>query len=188
MLDKSLPYAEIWMTRPLQETVPETSLAEGFHFETYLPQAEEDWAEIETSVGEFKNKEEALIYFQKAFAPYPNELTERMFFVVTDEGERIATCSAWQKQVRGENYPVFHWLAVKPGYQGKGIAKALIAKVLQKFPDLNKNSPIYLHTQTWSYPAIKLYQRFGFDFISENMDGTPNPDYEKAVKIIEEYS
>jgi ribosomal protein S18 acetylase RimI-like enzyme len=188
MLDKSLPYAEIWMTRPLHEPVPDVPLAEGFHFGFYEPGAEKDWAAIETSVGEFENEEEALIYFQKTFAPYPEELAERMIFVVTETGERVATCSAWRKERQGQSYPVFHWLAVKPGYQGKGIAKALTAKVLSLFPELSHNSPIYLHTQTWSYPAVKLYKKFGFDFIAENMDGTMNPDYEKAQKIIEENS
>ncbi len=188
MLDKSLPYAEFWMTRPLNDSVPEIPLAEGFRFEFYTPGAEADWAAIETSVGEFENREEALTYFQKTFAPYPDELAERMLFVVTEKGERIATCSAWRKDRQGESYPVFHWLAVKPGYQGKGIAKALIAKVLTLFPDLSENSPIYLHTQTWSYPAVKLYQTFGFDFIAENMDGSVNPDYEEAKKIVTERS
>lgn len=35
MLDKTLPYAEIWMTRPLQQNVPITPLAEGFEFRFY---------------------------------------------------------------------------------------------------------------------------------------------------------
>ncbi|MCH3677232.1 GNAT family N-acetyltransferase, partial [Enterococcus faecium] len=52
MLDKTLPYAEIWMTRPLQQNVPITPLAEGFEFRFYQKEDESAWAEIETSVGE----------------------------------------------------------------------------------------------------------------------------------------
>ena len=43
MLDKTLPYAEIWMTRPLQLPVPMTPLAEGFKFRTYPKGDESAW-------------------------------------------------------------------------------------------------------------------------------------------------
>ncbi|EGP5048291.1 GNAT family N-acetyltransferase [Enterococcus faecium] len=184
MLDKTLPYAEIWMTRPLQLPVPMTPLAEGFEFRTYQKGDESAWSEIETSVGEFQTTDEALEYFQKNFAPYPEELERRMFFVETKNGEKVATCTAWRKKSREGVYPVFHWLAVKPVYQGKGLAKALTAKVLQEFPPLHTDGPIYLHTQTWSHQAIALYKKMGFSFIAENLDGTPNPDYEKVMQVL----
>ena len=79
MLDKTLPYAEIWMTRPLQLPVPMTPLAEGFKFRTYQKGDESAWSEIETSVGEFQTTGEALEYFQKNFAPYPEELERRSY-------------------------------------------------------------------------------------------------------------
>ena len=79
MLDKTLPYAEIWMTRPLQQNVPITPLAEGFEFRFYQKEDESAWAEIETSVGEFQTTDEALEYFQQNFAPYPEELEEGCF-------------------------------------------------------------------------------------------------------------
>lgn len=97
MLDKTLPYAEIWMTRPLQQNVPITPLAEGFEFRFYQKEDESAWAEIETSVGEFQTTDEALEYFQQNFAPYPEELERRMFFVETKKGEKVATCTAWRK-------------------------------------------------------------------------------------------
>ena len=166
MLDKTLPYAEIWMTRPLQQNVPITPLAEGFEFRFY------------------QKEDEALEYFQQNFAPYPEELERRMFFVETKKGEKVATCTAWRKKSREQVYPVFHWLAVKPDYQGKGLAKALTARVLQEFPTLHTDGPIYLHTQTWSHQAIALYKKMGFTFIAENLDGTPNPDYEKVMQVL----
>lgn len=184
MLDKTLPYAEIWMTRPLQQNVPITPLAEGFEFRFYQKEDESAWAEIETSVGEFQTTDEALEYFQQNFASYPEELERRMFFVETKKGEKVATCTVWRKKSREQVYPVFHWLAVKPDYQGKGLAKALTARVLQEFPTLHTDGPIYLHTQTWSHQAIALYKKMGFTFIAENLDGTPNPDYEKVMQVL----
>ncbi|MGQ4819862.1 GNAT family N-acetyltransferase, partial [Enterococcus faecium] len=76
----------------------------------------------------------------------------------------LASCTAWRKKSREQVYPVFHWLAVKRDYQGKGLAKALTARVLQEFPTLHTDRPIYLHTQTWSHHAIALYKKMGFTF------------------------
>lgn len=80
-------------------------------------------------------------------------------------------------------YPVFHWLAVKSDYQGKGLAKALTARVLQEFPTLHTDRPIYL---THRHGAIGdcSYKKMGFTFIAENLDGTPNPDYEKVMQVL----
>ncbi|MGG5313470.1 hypothetical protein IGL76_002190 [Enterococcus sp. DIV2381] len=183
MLDKQLPYAEIWMTRPLEEVLPDYPLNEQYHFEKYRPGAEKDWAAIETAVGEFDSIDEALAYFDQAFAPYQEELTKRMFFVVNEKNERVATCTAWWK-LREEEYPLFHWLAVKPEHQGKGIARSLTIEVLRRFQQLTSQSPVYLHTQTWSHPAIKLYQSLGFTFIPDNFDGSVNSDYQKVMDIL----
>lgn len=88
MLDKHVPYAEIWMTRPLSDSLPTQSLATGYHFEYYRLGDETEWARIEQSVGEFATETEALAYFQRAFLPYQEELQQRMLFVVTDTGEK----------------------------------------------------------------------------------------------------
>ncbi|WP_165003825.1 MULTISPECIES: GNAT family N-acetyltransferase [unclassified Enterococcus] len=184
MLDKTVPYAELWMTRPLEAPVPPIPLADGFHFEYYDSGAEADWAAIETAVGEFEDEKKALAYFQQNFAPYPEELKKRMLFVVTEKGDRIATCTAWQKKRKDGSFPVFHWLAVMPDYQGKGLAKALTAATIRNFQQIAHAGPIYLHTQTWSHPAISLYEKLGFTSIDKNFDGSSNPEYEKAMHIL----
>lgn len=183
MLDRQLPYAEVWMTRPLEEKLPVYPLNEEYRFEKYQPGSEKDWAIIETAVGEFDSVDEALMYFNKAFAPYPEELKKRMFFVTNEQNERVATCTAWRK-LREKEYPLFHWLAVKPEHQGKGIARSLTIEVIRCFQQLMTQGPIYLHTQTWSHPAIKLYQSLGFACIPENFDGSANPDYQKVLDIL----
>ncbi|MGM9904214.1 MAG: GNAT family N-acetyltransferase [Enterococcus sp.] len=184
MLDKSVPYAEIWMSRPLDLSLPSYTLDTNYHFEMYRPGAEQDWACIETAVGEFESVGEAMDYFEKTFTPYPEELNKRMFFVVDQNNERVATCTAWEKTRHGKKYPVFHWLAVKPEHQGKGIAKSLTIEVLRCFQKIANYGPVFLSTQTWSYPAVRLYQNLGFTFMTEKFDGSINPDYQKAMDII----
>ena len=65
MLDKTIPYAEIWMYRPQNIPVTEPSLPEGFHFEFYQPGDELEWATIETAVLEFEKESQAVDYFKK---------------------------------------------------------------------------------------------------------------------------
>lgn len=186
MLDKSIPYAEIWMYRERELPVTEKALPEGFHFEFHQDGDELEWAAIETAVSEFDGETKALDYFNEKFAPYPQELKQRMLFVTDPSGEKVGTCSAWWKETNGNRYPLVHWVAVKPAYQGKGLAKAMMTRTLKLLQNLETTSPIYLHTQTWSHPAIRLYQKLGFEITDKNLDGSPNPEYDKAMSILAE--
>lgn len=185
MLDKTIPYAEIWMYRLKDLPVTEQALPEGFHFEFYQEGDETEWAAIETAVSEFEDEAQALDYFQKKFAPFSKELKRRMLFITDSEGRKIGTCSAWWKELPdGTRYPLVHWVAVRPGYQGKGIAKAMLRRTLKQLQKLEATTPVYLHTQTWSHVAIRLYQKLGFEITDKNLDGTPNSDYKKAMEIL----
>lgn len=185
MLDKQVSYAEVWMIRSIATELPFVPLADGYHFEYYQPGNEKDWVRIECAVGEFENEQDGYDYFQRSFAPYPEELKKRMLFVVNNQGEKVATCTASFKERFDGNYPLFHWLAVVPTHQGKGLAKALTIEILTLFQKAELQRPIYLHTQTWSHSAIKLYQKLGFSLLSENFDGSENPDYPLAMEILE---
>lgn len=186
MLDKTIPYAEIWMYLPQNIPITEPSLPEGFHFEFYQPGDELDWATIETAVLEFEKESQAVDYFKKKFSPYSTELKQRMLFVVTSSGEKVGTCTAWWKEVpNGTRYPLVHWVAVKPGYQGRGLARAMMNYTLILLKKLESTSPAYLHTQTWSHVAIRFYQQLGFVLSDKNLDGSPNPDYLKTIEILE---
>ncbi|MBM6615353.1 GNAT family N-acetyltransferase [Desemzia sp. RIT804] len=191
MLDKSIPYAEFWMYRVKDLPVSEPNLPAGFHFgfhfEFYQEGDELEWAAIETAVAEFDDEAQALDYFKQKFAPYPQELKKRMLFVTDPLGEKVGTCSAWWKETaNGDRYPLVHWVAVKPGYQGKGLAKSMMKRTLKTLQNLEDTSPIYLHTQTWSHVAIGLYQKLGFKITDKNLDGSPNLEYKKAMDILAE--
>lgn len=54
-------------------------------------------------------------------------------------------------------YERLHWLGVKDKDKGKGIAKALVSYICEQC-----KGTMYLSTQSWSYPAIHIYEQFGF--------------------------
>lgn len=186
VLDKTIPYAAVWMVRPRELPVTEFALSEGFSIVSFQEGDQLKWAEIETAVGEFEDTEEALNYFNRTFAPYPEELKKRMVFVQSESGEKVGTATAWWKEAADSTrFPLVHWVTIKPDYQGKGLSKALTSSVLSLLQELESHPSIVLHTQTWSHKAIHLYEKFGFEISDKNLDGTPNPDYKKAMNILD---
>lgn len=185
MIDKSIPYAEIWMVRTRELPINNFPLPNGFSLAFYQAGDDLAWAEIETAVAEFAREDEALKYFNRTFARHPEELEKRMVFIETEAGEKIGTATAWWKETAdGARYPLVHWVAIKPDYQGRGLSKPLMSKVLQVLQDLENHDSIVLHTQTWSHVAIQMYEKFDFKITDKNLDGTLNPDYEKAMEVL----
>lgn len=61
---------------------------------------------------------------------------------------------------------------------------SLITRVLILFEQLGMELPIYLHTQPWSYRAVKLYNDFGFCIAQTDTYGTAVNEYEKAMPVL----
>ena len=84
MLDKSVPYAGIFMVRPAGTPFTPFQIPDRFSYALYRDGDERDWARIETSVLEFEGEFEALLYFNKKFKTYPEELPKRCLFIEND--------------------------------------------------------------------------------------------------------
>jgi len=187
MLDKSVPYIEIIMHREAGVEIPTYPLPEGYSFKIYEPGDEKEWARIETSVGEFDNEMDALLYFQKEFLPFTKELPRRMIFIVSPDGELIGTASAWWDYAFERRCPLVHWVAVKPGHQGKGLGKAITAEVVRLMTVVDGEGVFYLKTQTYSHKAIGIYEWAGFTITGEKgLFGYSNDRFDEAVKLIDD--
>ena len=86
-------------------------------------------------------------------------LCDRMLFVVNEKGEKVATATAYPTD--DPQLGQVHWVAVKREEQEKGIAKALMAKVLQVMVE-HGNTRAMLHTQTVTWVAVRMYLNLGF--------------------------
>ena len=185
MLDKSVPFVDVFMHRKKGAAVPVYNLPAGYGYSYFRPGDEKSWAKIETSVLEFPDELDALIYFQKAFLPFITELEKRCLFIENDKGEKIATSTAWWGYTGVRRDPWLHWVAVKPQYQGLGLGKAIISKITQTMVEIEGDRDFYLHTQTWSHKAIKLYQKIGYEITSEKyLDKYTNDNYERAMAVL----
>lgn len=187
MLDKSIPYLNVIMKRPANITITEFDLPQGYSFVWFDKGLEYKWAEIETSVGEFDTVDEALDYFRAEYIPFEEELKKRLLFVRNENHEEIGTITSWWNITGKRRDPSIHWFAVKKEYQGLGLGKALVSECLKRLLHLEGNHEVFLHTQTWSYRAIALYLKAGFNIEPDEVFANYNNDYLDAIPILQKY-
>jgi RimJ/RimL family protein N-acetyltransferase len=185
MLDKSVEYVDVLMQRRQGTPVPVFELPKGYTYSYFNPGDEKAWAKIETSVLEFDDELDAFIYFQKEFMPYLPELEKRCIFIETNDGEKVATSTAWWGYTGIRRDPWLHWVSVKPAYQGLGLGKAIVSKTTQLMLEIEGDRDFYLHTQTWSHRAIRIYEKVGYIITSDkNLSKYTNENYEKAIAVL----
>lgn len=188
MLDKSIQYYDVLMKRKIGTIISKPSLPHGFKFSFFKVGDEKSWAEIETSVGEFEDINSAIKYFQDTYLSYLDELERRCIFIENAKGIKVATITNWWNYTGQKRDPWIHWLAVHPQYQGIGLGKAIVFKAMINIKEIEGDKDVYLHTQTWSYKAINIYKKAGFNITSERgLGGYENNNYEKALLILENY-
>jgi GNAT superfamily N-acetyltransferase len=186
MLDKSIPYKRIIMKldKSKNDFNDNIVLPEGYFFRMYEPGYEEYWAETEAEVLEYKSKKEALAYFKKELLPYQKQLKRRMVFIFNEEGVAVANACAWYINYKGRHQAQVHYVGVRPKYQGLGLGRAIFTKILTLFSQYEKGQDIYLHTQTWSHVAIRMYLKMGFVLIKDDSLGYHDKNFEEAVAVL----
>ncbi len=163
MLDKSIPHYPLTMNKTDTKNYPRHALPDGYEFVFYQKGDEVKWAEIETDVGQFSCVEKGIECFMRDFVNGQNlDPRERMLFVKSADGEYVATASLWNGKYLGEECQRIHWVAVKDKCAGKGIAKALLTRLMDLYNELGYCGFIYLLTGTRNYPAVSIYRKFGF--------------------------
>lgn len=180
-IDKTIPYAKLFMVCTCP-SYPRHVLPKGFLIRNFREGDASNWAKIIVSAQEIEDEKEALRYFHENYCMDREKLKKRCFFVENDQGEAIATCTAWDC-LYGKSYHSLHWFSVSAPYQNKGIGNALLDKVMEYIVEFGE-TPIYLSTKTNSYSAILMYQKRGFRLISNRFDGAKNNDYQKGMRIL----
>ena len=187
MLDKRVPYVGFYMHRRAGAKIASYPLPKGYRYTFYEAGDEHDWARIETAVLEFDSEFAALLRFEQEYMPYPDDLARRCIFIANSKGEKVATSIAWWRYIKSERRPWLHWVAVDPAYQGLGLGKAIISRIVELMVELEGDVDFYLSTQTWSYKAVDIYKNNGFKPTPEKIlyiDSSRN--YRKALKILKE--
>lgn len=172
--DERIRYYELLLERDLEQ-IPQMPLPEGYHFVFYQQGDRDVWIDIEKSAKEFSSYEQGLISWNKYFENRQEELPVRMVFIENLTGEKVATATAffdiYGRDKSGDGW--LHWVAVRREYQGRGLAKPLIAYVLNVMRELGyKHAKIPTQTNTWL--ACKIYLDFGFMPLPKNAINSRN--------------
>ncbi len=159
--DEPIEHIEFTMIRRDLNDLPPVELPEGFRIRTFRDGDIANWCRIETSVDEFSTIENAERYFDREFGPQIEFMGDRSFMLETINGEAIGTTTAWMGTLDGEMVGLIHWVAIEPDYQGRGLAKPLLATAMHRLAQDHQRA--FLSTQTTSYRAVGLYLKFGFE-------------------------
>ena len=163
MLDNSIEYIPLLMTKEDTKVYPKYALPEGYRFRFYAAGDEKAWAALECSVGQFETEEAAIACFSREFLENQRlRPEERMLFVIDPAGKAVATAALWDGDFLGKIEQRLHWVAVSDECAGKGIAKAMLSRLLELYNELCFGGFLYLRTGTRNYPAIGIYKKFGF--------------------------
>lgn len=154
----------VWMTRSDLKNIPEHPLPEGFRFRMLEDGDRETWSEICFEAGGmFDDMDKARATFDKDFGGHEEELKERCFFVVDEAtGKTVATTTAWYDHKPGEEDPGrIHWVAVRKDYQGRKLARPMLAEAMRFLAKHHTKG--CLATNTGCARAIGIYLDFGFE-------------------------
>ena len=187
MLDRSIPYYNIIMKKDTPTTVSVLALPPQFELHSYRPGVQQQWAELEYEIGDFPSVQKASAYFAKTYLSRSALLARRGIFVSDKKsGCLVGAGIAWFDDQNGAPVSLLHWLITKETYHGRGIGSALIAAALSIYEKEN-DFPVYLHTQPWSYQAIRLYHKFGFQLMKQESFAGYENQYALAVPVLARY-
>lgn len=150
----------IHLVRAHLDALPDAPLPPGFTLRRYQPGDAARW------LGIIQATEEHLAigpdHHRRAFGTDDDLLAHRQLFLVAPDGTSIGTATAWfGSEPYSEDWGRVHWLAILPAWQGRGLAKPLLAATLSRLRDLG-HQRAYLVTESVRRPAIALYRQFGF--------------------------
>ena len=168
--DPRIPYYELILEQDLTD-IPEMALPQGYHYENYEPGDRAVWITLEKSAKEFTSCEEGEAAWQRYYAGHEKELENRMFFVVDEYGQKLATATAYYDIHTGDDGQTgwLHWVAVRKDKQGHGLSKPLITHVLRHMKSLGYQRAV-VPTQTTTWLACHVYLDLGFRPVPQNAD------------------
>ena len=192
--DSRIRYVHLTMERDDLTGIAHYELPKGYRFAYYQPGDEDSWIPIEISAKELKDYAQGREVWQKYYGGLEETLLGRMLFIENEQGEKIATATAYHGP---DGVGQVHWVAVRRQDQGKGLARPLISRTLERLAELGHESAM-LTTQTTTWVACRLYLNFGFhpaqSCLQEEMEGwrilrklTDHPalkDFEMAENVL----
>lgn len=139
---------------------PVFAAPEGFGVRSWRPGDEEVWLSIHREADRFNTFGPDT--FEKQFGGDAERLAVRQLYLCDAAGAAIGTSTAWFGDETRPGWGRVHWVALRPGFQGRGLSKPLLFATLKRLAQLGHDKA-YLTTDTQRRAAIGLYLAFGFE-------------------------
>ncbi len=164
VLDTSVAHIPVLMVLGDHGPVADVALPAGYRFAAWEPRFREPWVRLHVLLGQLPSFDEGLDYFGRTYEADPAALSRQMILVADEKGELAGTSSLWRGDHFGEPRLRVHWVGVDPAHQRRGLARALMLRTIRLFDELVPagEPPLYLTTQTESWPACGMYLKLGF--------------------------
>jgi GNAT superfamily N-acetyltransferase len=147
------------MVRPHLRDIPQVPFPEGFGIRPMREGEGVLWTDIQRDTEPHFPIEDDL--FMKQFGDDLPATLQRCFLIIKANGSAVGTISGWYKrEYMGQEYGQIHWVAVRPAYQGHGLAKAGMSYTLGRLAEWHERA--MLDTSTARLAAIRMYLNFGF--------------------------
>lgn len=121
-------------------------------------------------------------YYNSVYAKKGDLFFQKCLFACDKNNKPIGTCFEWKAY---EKITTIHWYKVLKDYEGKGIGRALLSIVMKNISA--DEYPVFLHTQTSSHRAIKLYSDFGFHLLSDPIIGNRKNGLKESLTILKKH-
>ena len=158
-----------------------TELPNGFSFR-FCRQDELDlWKMIHYDQEPDKYLASMTEYFEKVYQPEEETFWKRCLFVCDSMDWPVGTCFSWKAY--GQVMTI-HWFKVRKEFEGSGIGRALLSKVMREITDAE--FPVFLHTHPACTRAIKLYTDFGFSLLTEEQIGYRTNNLQEALPYLKQ--
>jgi len=144
------------LVRPHLHGVPAPVFPTGFGLRPFAPGDEALWWALVRSADPLRSAE--TVAFDRTFAGDPAERPRRLVFLRAPGGETVGTVAAWYGEA---DWGRVHWLMVRPGWQGRGLGRALLYWALHRLVELG-HPRAFLITEAARVPALRLYLSAGF--------------------------
>jgi GNAT superfamily N-acetyltransferase len=163
---KNIP---VIMVRPHMRDIPRYELPEGLTARLIRGDQLCLWTDIWRDAEPFDSIDDDLI--MREFGQDMAGFCLRCFLVFDARGCAIATATAWYSDdFRQGRWGRVHWVATRPSWQGKGIARGLMTRVMDLMAEHHDKA--WLATSSGRLGAIKIYLDFGFEPVRDHPGGT----------------
>ena len=158
-MSETAPQLQLKMVWPahLLDSPPEVHVPDGYTLRTYQPGDEADFYKVMDLAG-FKDWDD------ETLRPWLFKILPDGWFLIVHaaSGEIVATAMANHNPQ--ELHPFageLGWVAAHPEHAGNGLGLAVCASVVQRLLKAGYRT-LYLNTDDWRLPAIKIYLKLGF--------------------------